>query len=282
MHYYKFNIADWSLGTSHLSLEEEAIYFRLINHYYDTETPIPLETQSVFRRLRFGSHSDIALSILNEFFKKTEKGFVHVRCEEILKEYRKTVGKNKRNGAKGGRPRKDAASSQLEEKPSGLSVRTQDKPKHNPNQEPLTINHKPLTILKESNQKAKRFAPNICMWDQWGWPCKPDEEIFNAWMAMRKKTKATISELSFKKIGKDLCKSVSDGFTLDDCLSECECRGWKGFKSEWMENTRSNNEYNKRFNGNKIDAGARLVSKVFGTSEQTEEIGDGIGRIIDT
>jgi uncharacterized protein YdaU (DUF1376 family) len=52
MHYYKFNIADWHLATSHLTLEEEAIYFKLVNFYYDTEQPIPAETQTVIRRLR--------------------------------------------------------------------------------------------------------------------------------------------------------------------------------------------------------------------------------------
>ena len=68
MHYYKFNIADWHLATSHLSLEEEAIYFRLINYYYDTEQAIPEETQSVIRRLRLGSNSEIVGIILKEFF----------------------------------------------------------------------------------------------------------------------------------------------------------------------------------------------------------------------
>ena len=58
MHYYKFNIADWHLATSHLTLEEEAIYFKLVNFYYDTEKPIPLETQMVIRRLRLGSYVD--------------------------------------------------------------------------------------------------------------------------------------------------------------------------------------------------------------------------------
>jgi uncharacterized protein YdaU (DUF1376 family) len=66
MHYYKFNIADWSLGTAHLSLTEEAIYFRLINFYYDSESPIQLETQSVFRRLRMANESVIAQQILDE------------------------------------------------------------------------------------------------------------------------------------------------------------------------------------------------------------------------
>ena len=68
MHYYKFNIADWSLHTGHLSVEEEAVYFRLINHYYDTEVPIPKITQPVIRRLRLGSHAEVVAIILEEFF----------------------------------------------------------------------------------------------------------------------------------------------------------------------------------------------------------------------
>ena len=149
MHYYKFNIADWNLGTSHLSLVEEAIYFRLINFYYDSESPIPLETKPVFRRLRIGLDSDIASAILDEFFTKTDKGFIHVRCDEILKDYRKTLKNNRANGAKGGRPRADKACSETEEKPNGLISVTEEKPKHNPNQEPLTTNQEPITKVKE-------------------------------------------------------------------------------------------------------------------------------------
>ena len=54
MHYYPFNIADFNLHTAHLTLEEEAVYRRLIDFYYDTEQPIPVETQPVIRRLRLG------------------------------------------------------------------------------------------------------------------------------------------------------------------------------------------------------------------------------------
>lgn len=141
MHYYKFNIPDWNLGTSHLDLVEEAVYFRLINFYYDTEKPIPLETQSVFRKLRMGSESVIGQQILDEFFTKTDKGYVHGRCEKDLKEFRKTAKKNKENGAKGGRPRKTKVCEQTQEKPSGLP----DESQKNPNHKPITNNHKPIT-----------------------------------------------------------------------------------------------------------------------------------------
>jgi uncharacterized protein YdaU (DUF1376 family) len=175
MHYYKFNIADWSLGTGHLSLVEEAIYFRLINHYYDSESPIPLETQSVFRRLRMGSESVIAQQIIEEFFTKTEKGFVHDRCDTILKEYKKTAKNNRSNGAKGGRPKGGAASEITQPKPSGLSPETQEEPKYNPNQEPLTINQEPLTSLvitplatpkKLSRRLPDDWKPTREYWDE--------------------------------------------------------------------------------------------------------------------
>ncbi len=150
MHYYKFNIADWNLGTAHLSLEEESIYFRLINHYYDTQSPISLETHSVFRRLRMATHEDTALAILGEFFELTDDGWLHVRCEEILKDYRKTAKKNKVNGAKGGRPSKGAACKETQKKPNGLPNETQNNPNQEPrttNQEPRTTNQEPRTII---------------------------------------------------------------------------------------------------------------------------------------
>ena len=161
MHYYKFNIADWALHTAHLSLEEEAVYFRLINHYYDSEKPIPLETQSVIRRLRLVSHSETVSVILDEFFVKTDKGFLHNRCEELLKEYRKTVTKNRKNASKGGRPRKNAASSETQSVSSGLPVVSQENPKGIPNQELLTTNHKPLTNINNTVDKPAAKSPRF-------------------------------------------------------------------------------------------------------------------------
>jgi len=166
MHYYKFNIADWALHTSHLTLEEEATYFRLINFYYDSEKPIPLKTQSVIRRLRLGTHTDTVKTVLAEYFTETEKGYTHNRCEEMLKEYRKTVTKNRKNAAKGGRPRKDAVYRETQWDTSGIPEGSQTKPKGIPNQELITINHKPITNIKDKGDKppakAKRFVePSI-------------------------------------------------------------------------------------------------------------------------
>ena len=135
MHYYKFNIADWHLATSHLSLEEEAIYFKLINFYYDTEKPIPLETDSVIRRLRLGSVKDIVGIVLKEFFVFQDDGWHHLRCDDEILKYHHKAEVNQRIGKLGGRPKKTQSVS------SGIPEIT------------LTTNHKPIT----NNQYTDEF-----------------------------------------------------------------------------------------------------------------------------
>ena len=140
MHYYQFNIADFNLHTAHLTLEEDAVYRRLIDFYYDTESPIPEETKSVIRRLRLGNYSDIVDTILNEYFTLEGDGWHNYRCDIEISAYKSKAEKARQNGKKGGRPPKD----------KGLE--TQLVNSANPeitgskaNQELLTNNHKPVT-----------------------------------------------------------------------------------------------------------------------------------------
>jgi uncharacterized protein YdaU (DUF1376 family) len=142
MHYYKFNIGDWHLHTSHLTLVEEAVYFRLVNHYYNTEKPFKAdETQTLIRRLRLGDESDIVPAILDEFFVFDGESYVHARCEKEIKTFKKKAKVNKANGAKGGRP---PAPKGLEPNPN----KTQTVSENNPNIT-LNTNHKPLTTNQE-------------------------------------------------------------------------------------------------------------------------------------
>jgi len=204
MHYYKFNISKWHLSTSHLSLEEEAVYFRLINYYYDTESPIPLETQSVIRRLRLGNHSDIVDTILHEFFTKTETGWVHEVCEELIADYHSTAEKNKKNGKSGGRPRKNK---DLETNPK----ETQSVSKDNPS-ETLTNNYK----LKTNNYINT--------------PEGVSDSVFNDYLKIRKAQKKPWTATA-QKLMEAECKKA--GISLQEAMEMCCARGWIGFKAEW-------------------------------------------------
>ena len=110
MHYYQFNIGDFSLHTNHLTLEEEAVYRRLLDFYYDTELPIPVETQPVIRRLRLGCYEPTVDVILHEFFVKESDGWHNLRADIEIADYHAKGKTARENGSKGGRPKKNSGS----------------------------------------------------------------------------------------------------------------------------------------------------------------------------
>ena len=144
MHFYPFNIGDFALHTSHLTLEEEGVYRRLLDFYYDTELPIPIKTQTVIRRLRLGSYGETVALVLEEFFIKQDDGWHNLRADIEIADYHSKVETSRANGKKGGRPKKNSG-------PKTQSVilanpdLTQTKAKH----KLLTKNHKPITIKKK-------------------------------------------------------------------------------------------------------------------------------------
>ena len=146
MHYYQFNIGDYRADTAHLSIIEHGIYRQLIDWYYLDEKPIPKETQVVMRRLRLGSDEQHYLTnVLADFFVLTDFGYFHNRITIELEQYQVQFAKNRVNGQKGGRPAK----------PIDTPIKTQVVSKNNhmatqinPNQQPITNNHKPITNIK--------------------------------------------------------------------------------------------------------------------------------------
>lgn len=129
MHYYAFHIGDYRAATAHLTNEEDLAYRRLIDMYYDSEGCIPLDTQWVSRRIRVAI--EVVELVLKDMFEHTENGWKSQRCDDEIARYRHNAEKNKANGSKGGRPKKNPMETQWE-----------------PNQK-ATNNHKPRT----NNQK---------------------------------------------------------------------------------------------------------------------------------
>jgi len=144
MHYYKFNLKDWAQATSHLSVIEEGVYRRMLDHYYETETPIPVETRSVMRRLRLADYPDTFQLILDEFFILESDGYHHKRCDQEIEKYHSKADANRLNGKLGGRPLKS------EDNPDGF----QDYPNDNLNHQPLTTNHQPIDTNVPSERDA--------------------------------------------------------------------------------------------------------------------------------
>jgi len=235
MNYYPHHIGDFNNATRHLTRIERCVYRELIELYYDTEEPLINDISYLCRRILATSEQESAAveQVLNEFFAldNNEEFFVNARCEKVIKEYQS----NKKNKSKAGKASaRSRKAMKLKEKEvltpveQPLNSRSTDEQlTNNQNQEP-----KPEPIKDKDKAKAKRFVPVYSDWNNWDWPAQPDEDVFDSWLAARKKIKGGISELSFKRLGKEFCKATN----LNDCLAEMELRGWKGFKSDWMQN----------------------------------------------
>jgi uncharacterized protein YdaU (DUF1376 family) len=121
--WYKFHLGDYITHTTHLSDAEDLAYRRLLDLYYMSEKPIPLNTESVSRKIRIDL--DITESVLGEFFDKTENGYFNYRCDAEIAKYQAQVANNRQLGKRGGRPKK--TESVTESKPKDNPKKIQNK-----------------------------------------------------------------------------------------------------------------------------------------------------------
>ncbi len=161
----------------------------------------------VIRRLRLGSDEVIFLqNVLSDFFVLGKKGYEHKRIEVEIKDYEEQVEKNKNNGKLGGRPKKTQSVI------SGLP----DQSQNNPNQEPLTTNHKP----------KKEIATIVA--------CPPDvdQQIWDDWKQLRKAKKAPVTETVVSSARQEASKA---NMSFSDFLTVWCARGSQGLQAEWLK-----------------------------------------------
>jgi len=147
MHYYQFNIKAYHAATSHLSPAEDLAYRRLIDHYMDTEQPIPDDSVKVARRLRLSE--DAVQTVLVEFFTSTLDGWRNEKCDAQIDAYHAQSERNAINGKKGGRPRKNPVALPTDKK-AKKSERLESLSKNN---RPVSANEKPAKISAQKHSE---------------------------------------------------------------------------------------------------------------------------------
>ena len=181
MYYYKKNIGDYRSATAHLTLLEHGVYNWLLDTYYLNEKPLPKNERELFRTVlaRTEDEKQAVRDVLDEFFENTENGWIHNRCKSELKTYQAKAESNRKNGAKGGRPKTETKQQENENQSanqqntpqenesdnSEIPKETQSVNSGNP-QKTLTKNHKPLTnihthtVTREENSEPQSWSPN--------------------------------------------------------------------------------------------------------------------------
>jgi uncharacterized protein YdaU (DUF1376 family) len=168
MHYYSFHVSDYIHDTAHLSLYEDLAFRRLLDLYYTSEKPIPNKTHEVARRIRMANQEGAVQTVLEEFFMfdMDNNCWFHKRCDKAIADYQAKAERNRAVGKLGGRPKSN---------PDANPQETQMVSKDNPNQEPITNNHKP----KEKTQRGSRLANDFQFPLEWETFCKQTRPDLN-------------------------------------------------------------------------------------------------------
>lgn len=194
MNYYQFHIADWVLHTSHLTLEEEGVYRRLLDYYYDTESPIPTETQPVIRRLRLRGYEETVAEILTEFFVLEADGWHNPRADAEIAAYNSKAEQARANGKKGGRPKKNK---DLQTQNPSNPAKTNPVNSGNPRKSGSKANQEPRTINQEPKDKGAGKPPPFRA-DRVPLPPTVDPDAWSEWCAYRSSKRKPISEKAAK------------------------------------------------------------------------------------
>lgn len=231
MHYFDWHIKSYQAATAHLTNEEDLAYRRLLDMYYDTEMPIPTDTDWVSRRLRVGSES--VKNVLADFFILTENGWVNEKCEQLIGHYQQKRKINQQNGRNGGRPKNRTESEKnpvgFQSVTDGNPVATQSKP------DGKAINNKELRIknkeIKESaDESAERGKPVRVRYDPLTveLPECVSSNRWGEWVKYRSESKKPLTETTVRQQLANLTQWHQDGHDANEIIGISIANSWQG------------------------------------------------------
>lgn len=163
MNYYERHLGDYARATLHLSLLEHGVYSILLDRYYSTEQPIPARQVYRVALARTRTEKRAVDAVLQEFFYLDGDVWRHRRCDEEIGAARARMDASRANGAKGGRPRKEAAIQEeqgLSHGESGSQTETQTEPRQNLDKTQTKPNRNPdKTQTKPSQKPTNHQSP---------------------------------------------------------------------------------------------------------------------------
>ena len=153
MHYYQFNIGDYTSHTRGLSLIEDLAYRRLLDAYYINERPFNGCSTDVAREIGMREYAEEVEYVLDKFFSRNSEGeWLNKRAQKEINKYKKRKDAAKAAGEASGKARKNKGFER-----SFNDCSTDAEPTNN--QEPLTSAvQKPLNANTSAN--AEELKPD--------------------------------------------------------------------------------------------------------------------------
>jgi uncharacterized protein YdaU (DUF1376 family) len=178
MHYYPFNVKDYTYDTQHLTLAEHGALRLLIDRIHLIEKPLDSDETNLFRLMRIEKDEDkeIVRRMLKEFFIKKKNGWTHVQSEADIRKYKNRSDKGKRG-----------AEARWDKESHASALPTN-------NQEPITKNQEPKnTVSIEDESFLKTFKT---FWEKY--PNKSNEaEAERQWLITKPPIDDVLKALSW-------------------------------------------------------------------------------------
>lgn len=167
MNYYERHLGDYAKDTAHLSMLEHGAYGLLLDRYYATECGIPEDQAHRLARARTKEEKQAVDSVLGEFFTLVNGVWINNRASDEITKAQSKIKAAQENGKRGGRPKSNQTKTQ--EKPTGLSLGSQNETELKAYQTPNTNHQTPIPVDTHTHYQP---TESVCMVSPVGDCCK--------------------------------------------------------------------------------------------------------------
>jgi len=184
---------------------EDLVYRRLLDWYYLHECPIPLDEVEVSRQIRMRSHIESIAIVLQEYFERTDDGWIHNRA-------------NKEIAKAGDKSEKASASAKARWNKRDANAL--------PTQSDSNATQDTIPNTQDTEHKTQKKATIVAT------PVGVSDSVWQEFIAHRKSKKARVTQLVIDGIQE---QATIAGWSLEDALKETIVRNWQSFKADWVK-----------------------------------------------
>lgn len=232
MHYYQHHIGDFIKDTANLDDHQLATYLRMVWAYYSEESPLSNDVSDVAFAMR-SDEKTVGL-ILRHYFKASDDGWHHGRCDREIAEFHSK--KEKASTSANARWKNSKGKANAKQTQSGRNANASKKhanaSKTDANQEPRTNNQEPDEIPpnplegEEPAKPSQKFDPiQAC-------PENVTPEVWADWVKFRKELRKPLTETSCERQAKELAGHSSP----DQVILASISAGWQGLFPDRISN----------------------------------------------
>ena len=250
MHYWSFNNKDWIYNCRLYDVRGKYAYVAMLALYMDREAPLPSDVAWIARHIELPGEIELVQQVLDDHYRETKKGWTMPYAEEQLG---KINSKRERAQNAAEHRSKSARDKRYQRTEIGTNIGTEiggnaatkigtdlgNYPiTHEPNN-PVT--QKPRKPITQKSNKPETHENNAPAGAASAEPSRPssstvnrpddvDEGVWRDWLRARGKAPLTATAWAA------MCReSERAGISPGEAVKVCAERGWRGFRSDWLE-----------------------------------------------